>query len=101
MGDGGQQAVESSMKAFYSIDGTVVCDQRYEVADSLVLDTLSQVLDAIAHQIREIVPSHQSAVSYIPDGDFSRASHATSRWSHSTPTVGLAGDPLNDRCARH
>ncbi len=35
-------------------------------------------MDSIAEQARLMVGAHQSAISYIPDGDFSRAAHATS-----------------------
>lgn len=40
--------------------------------------TFGSALETIASHARIVVPSHQSAVSYIPDGDFQRASHATS-----------------------
>ncbi len=59
----------------YRIDGVTVSG---EMADALGLQTLAGSLDAIAEQIRQLVGAHQSAVSYIPDGDFTRASHATS-----------------------
>lgn len=59
----------------YRIDGTTVTG---DMGDALGQATLAGALDAIAEQIRLLVGAHQSAVSYIPDGDFTRASHATS-----------------------
>lgn len=38
----------------------------------------ADALDAIAKQARAIGPSHQSAISYVPDGNFKVAAHATS-----------------------
>ena len=59
----------------YRIDGKTVAG---EIGEAIGQRTLEASLDAIAEQIRVLVGAHQSAVSYIPDGDFTRASHATS-----------------------
>ncbi len=64
-----------SKQGGYRIDGV---DVAGDMADALGERTLEAALDAIAEQIRELIGAHQSAVSYIPDGDFTRAAHATS-----------------------
>ncbi len=60
------------------IDGQTV----NKLADELFTTNKSQafvkVLDLIALQIRELIGAHQSAVSYIPNGDFERAMHTIS-----------------------
>lgn len=70
--------MQEEMKGTYRIDGQVVRDLHEGVADALKSDTLGGALDAIAQQARLMVGAHQSAISYIPDGDFTRACHATS-----------------------
>ncbi len=59
----------------FRIDGVTVSGA---MVDALGHHTLAASLDAIAEQVRLMVGAHQSAVSYIPDGDFTRACHATS-----------------------
>ena len=69
---------DSKIEGSYRIDGVEVGELPEEVADALKSLTLGGALDAIAEQARLMVGTHQSAISYIPDGDFARASHATS-----------------------
>lgn len=66
------------MKGGFWSDGVAVSELQAGVATALKAESLAAMLPAIADQIRKLIPAHQSAVSYIPDGDFSRASHATS-----------------------
>lgn len=47
-------------------------------ADEQGLDVFQEALHAIALQSRLIIGAHQSAVSYIPDGDFKAAVHTHS-----------------------
>ncbi len=41
-------------------------------------ESLEQALDVFVHQARLMVNAHQTALSYLPQGDFSRAVHAVS-----------------------
>ncbi len=63
---------------WHGIDGIVVSELRERVEEALGVERLIETLDAIARHIRLLVGTHQSAVSYIPDGDFSRAVHGIS-----------------------
>lgn len=62
----------------YQIDGKVIKRLQSNFTMYQGVDTLREFLDLLALQIRELVGAHQSAVSFVPDGDFVRASHATS-----------------------
>ena len=66
------------MEGLFWIDGVAVSGLGADVAAALAADSLGDALTAIAEQTRLLIGAHQSAVSYIPDGDFTRASHATS-----------------------
>lgn len=61
-------------RGLYRIDGLTV---RADVAAAMTGE-VGKAVDAIAEQARHMIPSHQSAVSYIPDGNFEVATHATS-----------------------
>ena len=63
---------------WHGIDGIVVSKLREEVEEALRAEHLNETFDQIARHIRLLVGAHQSAVSYIPDGDFSRAIHGMS-----------------------
>ncbi len=72
------EVTNSDMKGSYRIDGVVVREIQEGMAEALKTNTLGGALDSIAEKARLMVGAHQSAISYIPDGDFTRASHATS-----------------------
>lgn len=59
-------------------EGIVVAEVEAGVSAALGAETLVAALDDIAGQLRSLVGAHQSAVSYIPDGDFTRAVHGMS-----------------------
>ena len=63
---------------WHGIDGIVVSKLREGVEEALGAERLNETFDEIARHIRLLVGAHQSAVSYIPDGDFSRAIHGMS-----------------------
>lgn len=63
---------------WYRINGKIVTDISNAIGSSSLEEEFSKSMDIIALQIREIIPSHQSAVSYVPNGDFDKAMHTTS-----------------------
>ena len=74
------RTIEQNVKTtkWHGIDGIVVSELREGVEEALRAERLNETFDAIARHIRQVVGAHQSAVSYIPDGDFSRAIHGIS-----------------------
>ena len=68
----------NNKSGWYRINGHFV-SELYEASEKTPIEKVfSNSLDLMAFQIRELVKSHQSAVSYVPDGDFTKARHATS-----------------------
>jgi diguanylate cyclase (GGDEF)-like protein len=63
---------------WYRINGKIVTDISNALENSSIEEAFSKSMDLMAVQIREIIPSHQSAVSYVPRGDFCKAMHTTS-----------------------
>ncbi len=72
--------------SWHGVDGIVVSPLSDGIADALSARRLNETFDQIARYIRELIGAHQSAVSYIPDGDFSRA---------------ISGMSLSDKYARY
>ncbi len=64
--------------SWHGVDGIVVGPMSTAVADALSAERLNVTFDQIAQYIRELIGAHQSAVSYIPDGSFTRAVHGIS-----------------------
>ncbi|MDF1757226.1 MAG: GGDEF domain-containing protein [Legionellaceae bacterium] len=70
--------MSENIPGWYQIDGEIIGRVTTEFASAVNQETFSKALDIIAFTIRDIIGAHQSAVSYIPDGDFTRAIHSTS-----------------------
>ena len=69
--------MEKDSIGWYKVNGKFVSDVADTLYNSVKEQAFSKCLDLIALQIRELIGSHQSAVSYIPGGDFVNGIHTT------------------------